>query len=425
MNVFSFVLVFSLALTACRNTYIRTVGVNQESSTSAESLAPTGQKISASWYLTCAIVNTAGEVYCWGANFNREIGDNTVINRSTPVKVLGISGATSVVAAQTHACAIVSGDVYCWGNRTIYNTLGDNGPAVNPSYSGPSAVQVVGLPAGGVTSLAASASGPHTCALANGAAYCWGWEKYGQMGNGTGDGTNATNIGSPVVQVTGLSSGVTAIAAGDKHVCAVHNGAVKCWGLNCWSMGGAADCGGANAFGQLGDNLASAPFSTTPVQVQGLTSGATAVALGQFSSCAVVNGGVQCWGRNVNGQLGDGTNTSSAVPVQVSGLPPGSGVTAIAGGLLGYCALVNGAVKCWGSNTYGELGNGISGVASSVPVDVVGLASNVSYIARGAIHSCAIQSDVLKCWGNNSIYGNVGDGSGVQQNNPVSVLQTW
>ena len=97
----------------------------------------------------------------------------------------------------------------------------------------------------------------------------------------------------------------------------------------------------------------------------GLTSGATAVAAGYQHTCAVVNGGVQCWGANIYGELGNNSTTESDVPVQVLGLT--SGATAVAAGYTHTCAVVNGAAWCWGDNGNAALGNN-SFTNSSVPV---------------------------------------------------------
>jgi alpha-tubulin suppressor-like RCC1 family protein len=132
----------------------------------------------------------------------------------------------------------------------------------------------------------------------------------------------------------------------------VVNGGVQCWGYN--------------YSGQLGNNLS--PTSLTPVRVLALTSaGATAVADGDNHTCAVVNGGVQCWGYNYYGQLGNNSTANSPTPVQVLGLI--SGATAVAGGGTQSCALVNGSAYCWGYNYYGQLGNN-STTDSYTPVQV-------------------------------------------------------
>jgi alpha-tubulin suppressor-like RCC1 family protein len=107
---------------------------------------------------------------------------------------------------------------------------------------------------------------------------------------------------------------------------------------------------------------------STQFQVQGLTSGVTAIAAAETHYCALVNGGAQCWGSNGYGQLGNNSTTNSSVPVQVQGLT--WGVTAIAGGYSHTCASFNGAMKCWGSNYNGELGNN-SRTDSLIPVEVL------------------------------------------------------
>ncbi len=215
----------------------------------------------------------------------------------------------------------------------------------------------------------------YTCAEVNGAGYCWGFNNYGQLGN------NSTTNSLVPVQTQGLSSGVQAIVAADDYACAVVNGAAYCWGNN--------DLGGS-----------SSTVSSVPVQVQGLTSGVQAIAAGS-ATCALVGGGVQCWGFNNYGQLGNGATTNGFVPdaVQVQGLT--SGVQAIAASPGHTCAVVSGGVECWGFKNYGQLGNNSSSIDSSVPVQVQGLGAGVQAIAVGDLHTCALVNGVAYCWGCN------------------------
>jgi Regulator of chromosome condensation (RCC1) repeat len=138
---------------------------------------------------------------------------------------------------------------------------------------------------------------------------------------------------------------------------------------------------------------------------------------GNAHTCALVGGGVQCWGANSTGQLATNTTLQSAVPLVIAGLT--SGVRAIAAGPMHNCALVHGGVQCWGYNRYGLLGNN-STEQSPVPVPVVGLGSGVQAVTPGHRHTCALVNGGAWCWGGNAS-GDLGNNSTEDSRVPVPV----
>jgi alpha-tubulin suppressor-like RCC1 family protein len=351
--------------------------------------------VAAAQYHTCSLFDT-GVVKCWGWNSFGQLGNGTDTSRNTPADASGfISDVLTLTAGGYHTCALLeAGVANCWGYNG-YGQLGDG-----TASSSPTPVQVSEL----VSSvLSISAGTNHTCAvLESGAANCWGSNGDGQVGSGT------TGFSSPPVQVSGLVSGVASIVAGPRHTCALlDTGAVKCWGRG--------------TFGQLGNSLNAS--SSTPVQVSGLVSGVVAIAVGGSHTCALQDtGAVKCWGYNLLGQLGDSSNSDSSTPVQVTDLS--SGVIQISAGEYYTCALLNtGAVKCWGYNNDGQLGNS-SNSDSPTPVQVTDLSSGVLHISAGFNHACALLgTNAVKCWGYNG-YGQLGNGvnSGSGSSTPVGVM---
>jgi alpha-tubulin suppressor-like RCC1 family protein len=351
-------------------------------------------------HFSCTLSNARG-VKCWGQNFFGQLGNgNNPTDSPVPVDVIGLTtGVSAVAAGHFHACAVTSaGGVKCWGDNNR-GQLGDD----NRPNDASTPVDVVGL-ASGVAAIAGG--GEHTCALTDaGGVKCWGYNHRGQLG----DGNLGINSDTPV-DVVGMASGIAAIAGGLHHTCALTQaGGVKCWG---W-----------NTNGQLGDNNPGTN-SDIPVDVVGLASGVAAITGGRSHACALTEaGGVKCWGWNIFGQLGDGNSgTDSNIPTDVTGLDSGVAAITAGAGASHTCALLDtGAVKCWGYNLHGELGDNNAGTDSDVPVDVVGLSAGGYAIATGTFHTCATtEAGAVKCWGFNP-FGQVGDDTMVDKDIPTDV----
>ena len=294
---------------------------------------------------TCAVIN--GGVFCWGRNQYGQIGTGqSDAKYSTPQQVVGLtSGATAVAAAADTACAVVNGNVYCWG-RNQSGQLGNNMPSLMQSAT---PVQVIGI--SGLASddqIQSTSTGRFFCALKKSAnsLLCWG-ENDGQILGVTGNAYTAQAMAAP--------NGGTYqyVATGVAHICAAVTGVPYCWGLN--------------AQGETGDTTSqNTPAPTAIPALQGTRT----VAAGHFFTCAIKIAGVLCFGQDNQGQLGNGMQLDSATPQQAMGIT--GGTSAIAAGGNSACSLVDGDVKCWGDGSFHHLGNGTSS-DSATPVDVIGL----------------------------------------------------
>ena len=299
---------------------------------------------------TCVLIG--GGAKCWGDNGQGQLGDGSTTQRLTPVDVSGLTaGVVSITAAASHTCAVTSGGgIKCWG-QNLPSRLGDN--TFNQSSTPVDVIQSPPLAVlSGATAVAAGARSVHTCAVVGSGVRCWGSDTSGQLGVDM----PLLGVSRTALAVVGLASGVSALALGGAHSCALTtSGGIQCWGNN--------DFGG-----QLGDNTLT--NRSTPVDVSGLTAGAGAITAGTAHTCALTTGGgAKCWGSNNIGQLGDNSMTMRLTAVDVSGLA--SGVTAIAAGDTHTCALIsNGGVKCWGFNGYGQLGDNTNNFRLT-PVDVI------------------------------------------------------
>jgi hypothetical protein len=332
---------------------------------------------------SCGIFS--GAVRCWGQDTSGALGFVTDSHEVPYATLVGapIRGATHVVATSTggggsgHVCAVANGAAWCWGP----NGYGVAGTGTKEREI-PIPVAVPAL-ASGVTLIDKNAS--RSCAIVNGGAFCSG-------GSYLGDGTSK---GSSVpVAVLGMGSGVTDIGTGWRSICVLKDGGVYCWG--------------ASIHGQLAGGGGKAPEA--PVALPGA---ATAIDAGTDSACAVVGGGVWCWGSNGSGRLGVGDLAvdKSSVALNVAGLPAGSGVVDIAGNGSHYCVLkTDGAVLCWGDNFNGKVGNGTTTGNAPAPVAVQGLPGPASSISVSNSHSCAAVGKDFYCWGSNS-GGQLGHGT--------------
>lgn len=236
---------------------------------------------------------------------------------------------------------------------------------------------------------AVAAGGDTSCAIASdGGLLCWGANGSGQLGR--------AGPGGPIPKlVTGLEAGVTQVAVGRWHACAVKDGTVWCWG--------------SDALGQLGDGAAD---STGPTPVSTGLTGVTALAAGSDHTCAVKAGAVHCWGANNLGQAGIGTSGTGAkvTAPPASGIAGLTGVTAIAAGGDTTCAVAAGAVHCWGANGSGQVGAGNTTTPQPAPV-AVALPATASFVAVGGAHACAgVAGNGVMCWGANES-GQLGTGA--------------
>lgn len=322
----------------------------------------------------CAISQSDGSVSCWGANGSGQVGDGTGVSRDLPVRITALgTGVLDIAAGAAHTCAVTSaGALKCWGSASE-GQLGDGQRGTNRLAP----VQVSGLTSG-VKAVAAGAE--HTCAvMTDGTVKCWGKNDKYQMG----DGTTTARLLTPQT-VPGLS-GVAAIAAGAKHNCALlASGGLKCWG--------------ANLNGQVGNGSTSDFSAKTPQDVIGMQAGVADVAAGDSHTCAsMVTGDVKCWGANTSGQLGIGNTVGQSEPVKLDGI---SAKRVTAGSSFSCAVRSDETVSCWGDNTLGQLGNGGS-TGSTSPAAVAGV-TGATDVAGGSVYTCALSGGALRCWGDNS-----------------------
>lgn len=370
--------------------------------------------------ISCA--SSGAQVYCWGNNGRGSIGDNTFEDRLVatltsdvgtvpePVLTTSLPGLTAldIDSGAEHTCALSNGTVFCWGS----NSYGQLGVGLSDDWPVPRAVAAnAGFLNTTVTSIAVGFD--HTCAVESAKVYCWGTNGDGQLGDGTRD---DSNLAHKVLDVDGVFSNadVTSIGAGAGHTCAVAAGSAYCWGYNgdgglgddtaatslvpvkvaangdvfanievtqvvagegatCALKGGSVYCWGYDHYGQLGwdgDGDSSIPILVLDnPDAAFVNTNVTRITGGESHFCALRGGVAFCWGDNGDGQLGDGTQQERSIPTRVADVDDGftnAEVTDIDAGFEHTCAIASGKAFCWGSD---PLGNGTENRSlSAVPV---------------------------------------------------------
>jgi alpha-tubulin suppressor-like RCC1 family protein len=319
------------------------------------------------------LLDSKGAVWAWGLNSYGQLGDGSTVKRPARARVIGLHNAVAVAAGAFHSLALdQQGQVWGWG----LNLAGQVEPGASvKQYFAP--VLVAGL--SNVHSI--SAGEAHSLALKNdGTVWTWGSNSSGQLGNGTTDSKKG------LAQVQGLQQIVAASAGSGHSLAASSDGTVWAWGKN--------------SYGQIGDGTTGSR-KLTPVRVAGM-SGALSVSAGyDFSVAADREGKVWAWGRNVYGQLGDGTAITRRSAVAVKNL---GGITQVVSGKVHTVALAkDGTLWAWGSNDLGQLGDGTT-TDRSVPVQVKSI-QDVVGIAAGPSTTLAIdRRGRIWVWGRN-VYG--------------------
>ena len=366
---------------------------------------PPGPILAAGSSHTC-VVTSSGAAYCWGMG----IANGSPANSSSPVAVRGGVVFSSLTAGGRHTCGLTSAGVaWCWG----YNPAGELGNSSTTDSWIP--VVVAGdmkfsvLAAGGGVPGRGGNSG-HSCGITSShAAYCWGDNRYGELG------TDSPGSSLTPVAVSGALD-ARAIVAGPHHTCALtDSGVAYCWGDS---------------------------RSWAPVAVEG---GITfrAIAAGGHSAsglpiywrhtCGLDNAGAAyCWGNNTVGQLGDGTTSYDSIPAAVSG---NLAFVILAPGGLHTCGLTrSGTAYCWGSNEFGQLGTGSttgpewcgpSGAVRACSRTPVAVSGDLRFtqIASGSFHTCGLtDGGAAYCWGFN-LTGQLGNGS--TDDSPIPVPVSW
>ncbi|HRU45471.1 MAG TPA: chromosome condensation regulator RCC1, partial [Spirochaetota bacterium] len=331
-----------------------------------------------------------GSLWAWGYNSSGQLGDGTIENKLSPVRIGVSTDWASVSCGRDHTIALkLDGTLWTWGNNG-FGQLGDGTTGSNKS----SPVQI-----GSSTDWASVSCGiSHTVAIkSNGSLWAWGYNNSGRLGDGT-----TANKSSPI-QI-GVSTDWASVSCGGGHTVAIKsNGSLWAWGNN--------------ELGQLGDGTTG--NKSYPIRIGVSTDWASVSCGGSHTVAIKSNGSLWAWGRNNSGQLGDGTTENRSSPVQIGG---GSTdwASVSCGGSHTVAIKSNGTLWAWGYNYYGQLGDGTTANKSS-PVQIGGGSTDWASVSCGNDHTVAIKSNkTLWAWGYNGS-GQLGDGTTGNKSSPVQI----
>ncbi|MCF8607740.1 serine/threonine protein kinase, partial [Gordonia sp. HY442] len=362
------------------------------------------QSVAMAYGTVCSVHEEA--LYCWGNNDTGQLGDGSTGDRRTAAKVGTLENVTAVAVGGyltendsyvVTTCAAADGSAYCWGN----NHYGQVGDGSDEEKTAP--IKVPGLE----NVVAVTTSMGASCAVAGDEAelYCWGNGEFGQLGTGN----TAASVKTPT-KVPNLKN-ITDVSAAGGTVCVVADAELHCWG--------------DNREGQIGDG--STELRKTPVKI-GVLKDVDSVSLGSsssegddgkytyyFYSCATADGKAYCWG----------TNATSAGNVQTpQEVTDAENVEQVAMDVGTACVLNDeGKVKCWGNNRFGQVGNGSSDDPVHTPA-AIGSLSDVRYVATGTSVTCAVTDADTYCWGTNSS-GQLGNQQAPEEKSATPVKVTF
>lgn len=326
---------------------------------------------------TC-VARTDGDVTCWGANNQGQMGTGTASGPTPDLHAVALPGeaqADAILSGGEHACVRAMDTLVCWGRNNNNQIVPGAASVLEPQ---PTAVSWPQGPAGlGLE---------HSCVGEPGGPglQCMGGNANSELG-GSGS--------QPVESALPVALPIDELAMGDDHGCARAGGRVWCWG--------------SDQYGQLGQNAVAGP---TPAKTEvSLPSDAVALVAGSDHTCVALDDGmaVRCWGRNTNGQIGDGTTSNRQLPAALADPLPAA-VVAMDSSVDTTCALLaSGELWCWGGLNASDLGIDIdTNTPLTAPQRVPAtdaLPEPVTRFGVGSRHLCAAASTGrLWCWGRNS-----------------------